>query len=1720
MTFIKIFLMLFVICVMAIPFGLEYLRFRKDEKVLKATRFRSVVFASVYTIAVTAALFVLTRLLEWIGSLGFIGWLLTSLGTDRVKYVKDLYAVIFINIAIGFGFLILQSVVRAGLRKMDVTTPKKEEAFTRIQMFEQKLIERFNTKKWYFVGRLLKTLCLALSGFYALLFFVYQIPAGFKADWIPYDFIHSLFDLSYRYPVLALLFLWEITFFLLGIHAFADRCPDWNETEKTKTDPLEESIQAIDEDCRKNFSAYYAASMELKTGEITDSADHETVSRIIAQTVERDPRNGKSVKDIYVSALDSAELSKGGILFNGGFFSEFSMYFFRYLSVGLARGDHMIFVCNSDESAEKTYRYLHRGLCEISSLYYMKSADNRLNLGLEHPIWKLVTASAVKESADEHEINGSSVLITTPDFLCSDVFEERNADFVSYLDSVIFTDTVASINRFEKQLLLLNTKLTHIRKTAAKNSASVRPVRYYFFDETRTPGVDKTLKNMFSSEIETVDIMENCYRTTVSCYHYNSVSEDGEAVLPHFIPSDENLGVMMEMAVNCIANGATSACVFVDESLPYKAIEESVRANIHKLRGVSLGKNLHINDYYYNPDRYSVILAMDAGGNLPSALRKYISMTTDKPSLVILFSHPYLFRDYYIENMEKLWQGKQVLRIPVTESTEKDVAQKILMQASSGGISSEELLRLTGGMNGFEDYAQSRNVRRILEKLLEIFDIHCTEPVDVYRYFEYTSFRDFDENGKYAPETKITLRSKHMLYDIIRMRDNITLHTGSGEVYDLFLPKKRLTQNYIEGQNLIYGGEIYCIRKIDTKKGEIYADLAGAGYNSEIYSYIQSRTYRLDCSASETEFLFAPKRTSVSVRKRGKKANDTELNEVCLSAFRVPAEVLTDGYYDVDPQSMDRTACEFYHAIDGENEKLLSVQTYRRYGNFKKPTYSRSGLIEEQKARESKKSRYDGNRKLSDIDLNISRKGISALSVRLCGSFGEKRGKIASLAAVMLDEILRAKFPSVADSLAICAVNGAREEIIEHMPRVEFVSKEYGSEEDAEILILEDCADDLGVISVLMNSGENILHTLFAPIKEYLDWYMQKEDRTRDYLWFGQEEEPSCFDFSALHALSSVLGDVKNKFHYQEIEHIAKYHVCDFCGKRYADKNDLSKTVDDRIICKNCAKELIGNDKAALKSHLERAKMFMEMKYGIALDNTYEFCFDSTAKIIHAIRQNENLRVRNTEITAKSYIVDKTVHAEYELPSVNLAELLVRELTHIWQIQNLPDLDEDIAKGHLALVGIQYLRHLKQHALADVRTQYYESAESEAAEGYRNLTGELMKNPQFGNNPFMYLMGDESATRKRVPNPNRTHGTKYKTKKRDRTEGMPPYFWYERLPEALQSAYTTSLEALCAHEEVFSHEAFANNPKNIDSVLMAIEYDHPEMFWYTGHYSYYEDGRVKPCYSLTKEEADEMQARMEPVIAEYLSGITEDMSAYDVALMLYIEMINRVDYDTIALDIQKAEGLERNELDELRTICGVFLNEKTVCEGYARAYAYLMQKCGIECAECCGVLTRKESGGGHAWNIIKLDGEYYHMDVTWGDASNTNQEVKNEHIGFKYFCITTEELLRSRDLSMNPVEIPEFTATKCNYYYHNDLILNSYDFKKIRNILTDAIKKGEEYCTFKFTTPEAYAQMYDKLFEHQTPEENLWEVARKASATAKISCYCYSDMYIVMIYID
>lgn len=53
--------------------------------------------------------------------------------------------------------------------------------------------------------------------------------------------------------------------------------------------------------------------------------------------------------------------------------------------------------------------------------------------------------------------------------------------------------------------------------------------------------------------------------------------------------------------------------------------------------------------------------------------------------------------------------------------------------------------------------------------------------------------------------------------------------------------------------------------------------------------------------------------------------------------------------------------------------------------------------------------------------------------------------------------------------------------------------------------------------------------------------------------------------------------------------------------------------------------------------------------------------------------------------------------------------------------------------------------------------------------------------------------------------------------------------------------------------------------------------------------------------------------------------------------------------------------------------------------------------CDIEVGECI-------NGGGHAWNLVQLDGEWYQMDVTWNDGGNWQE----------FFLVTDDFMRQSR----------------------------------------------------------------------------------------------------------
>lgn len=123
----------------------------------------------------------------------------------------------------------------------------------------------------------------------------------------------------------------------------------------------------------------------------------------------------------------------------------------------------------------------------------------------------------------------------------------------------------------------------------------------------------------------------------------------------------------------------------------------------------------------------------------------------------------------------------------------------------------------------------------------------------------------------------------------------------------------------------------------------------------------------------------------------------------------------------------------------------------------------------------------------------------------------------------------------------------------------------------------------------------------------------------------------------------------------------------------------------------------------------------------------------------------------------------------------------------------------------------------------------------------------------------------------------------------------------------------------------------------------------------------------------------------------FLSAIDLSLSDYEKYLQIAVKLCREAEYD-YAFGTQ-GQTLKDFLLDT--SVYGGLVNHLCVCQGFAKTYQYVCQRAGLFCT----VVAGRTSGGDHEWNIIKLDDGYYHVDVTWMQAS-----------GERYFCLTDDEI--------------------------------------------------------------------------------------------------------------
>lgn len=181
----------------------------------------------------------------------------------------------------------------------------------------------------------------------------------------------------------------------------------------------------------------------------------------------------------------------------------------------------------------------------------------------------------------------------------------------------------------------------------------------------------------------------------------------------------------------------------------------------------------------------------------------------------------------------------------------------------------------------------------------------------------------------------------------------------------------------------------------------------------------------------------------------------------------------------------------------------------------------------------------------------------------------------------------------------------------------------------------------------------------------------------------------------------------------------------------------------------------------------------------------------------------------------------------------------------------------------------------------------------------------------------------------------------------------------------------------------------------LDRIYLQL-YNTGKLPWYaTESYQYsYTDDEQEQILSITPlplYEAELDQPAYEEAAVQILEAcVLPGMSQWQIALAIHDYLIANAAYD---------------ETEEKNSGYDILVNGTAMCAGYAEAYRDLLLQAGVECRYVASDEME------HAWNLVCIDGQWYHADLTWDDPTPDTAG----YVSHEYFLLTDEEISAGED---------------------------------------------------------------------------------------------------------
>lgn len=222
---------------------------------------------------------------------------------------------------------------------------------------------------------------------------------------------------------------------------------------------------------------------------------------------------------------------------------------------------------------------------------------------------------------------------------------------------------------------------------------------------------------------------------------------------------------------------------------------------------------------------------------------------------------------------------------------------------------------------------------------------------------------------------------------------------------------------------------------------------------------------------------------------------------------------------------------------------------------------------------------------------------------------------------------------------------------------------------------------------------------------------------------------------------------------------------------------------------------------------------------------------------------------------------------------------------------------------------------------------------------------------------------------------------------------------------------------------------------------------------------------VEVAYEMTRAEHEQAATQIEAIVSDWMQQ-TLGMTEYQKELFVHDAIINGCEYD--------------NQSEHTGSIYGTLVLGRARCQGYANTMNYVLRRMGMQSLYVYGQATSETGTESHAWNVIRVNGVWSLVDVTWDDPKGGSPVLSHA-----YFNLNDDMMNISHVQDPDPLLdcVPVCDSLTWNYsVQQGDFFAEGEDATEAAlQRLKDALSAGQASLTMQFATSQQYRAVADNL---------------------------------------